>query len=300
MRVQFLLPAVAGALVTLAAVVTTVQASSLGRHWNLYASPQGARLSYTYRASFLGDDEVNQRLLFSAVCNPSEPTPYVTTLIKPAANVRLNASQNMKIHLGNGNYLFLLGTLDRLASVNAGDDLSRYGFSIKASSPFFQALAEEGSGFYPQIDADPGDGGVQLTVQDGDRQKVRSFLQACQGFAEANPSAAQSAELPYACRDYLNGPNSYANDVATLYPDQIVDSVCGSQRMDVRPAVCMHLLMSGAVPWNLKGDSTWLPENAATLCAESSNPGKRLDCFRRELAETDNWSSAISACNKAN
>ena len=280
--------------------VTPIHASSIGVSWNVYLSPQGARLTYMHTASFLGSDEVSRTLLFSAICNPSEPTPYVTALIRPSKGIQLHPRQNMKIRMEDGNDLFLLGNLDRLASVNAGDNLTRYGITIPIDSSFFRALTKDGSQFFLRIDADPGDGGIQLKVKDLDRQKIRSFLETCQGFVGANLPDARDAESPNACRDYLNGPNSYADNVATNYGDEIVDAVCGSYRMDFRPALCMHILMSGAVPLNRQRTRSWLPEDAAFLCHEALNPGMRVNCFNREFARAGNLSAAIDTCKTLN
>ncbi len=272
--------------------------SSNSVDWNYFSSSQGARITATRVRSFLGSDEVSRVILFSGVCNPNQPTPYITAVMTPRDGVT-PPSANLKVLLENGNYLFLGGSIDRIATANAGDQRIRYGLNLPTASPFFKALIKENSRYYPRIDLDPNNGGANLEITNRHRQKVRDFLAACNGFAGNNPTAV-NAEPPHACRDYLNGPNAYAGNQARSYSKEIVDGVCGSLRMDVRPAVCMHYIMGGNLAWDLNGNTSWQEDNAAALCYQNTNVNKRISCFSNEIAKGNDWYVGINVCNEVN
>ncbi|EDQ33077.2 hypothetical protein HPDFL43_16416 [Hoeflea phototrophica DFL-43] len=304
MAIKNSLRAVALALAICISAAPNSHASSFGIQWVYFSSSDGARISAIWTASFLGSDEVTRRHVFSALCNPQQPTPYVTALIDPRGGSPLHPSQNLKIRLEDGNHIFVAGDIDRIASANAGDNLPRYSFFLPATSPFFRALTNDGSRFYPKIDSDPGDGGTRLVINNSDRQKLRDFLNHCASFAGTTANTAQEPaqqpERPHACRDFLNGPNSYAGNSVRIHAPEIVDAVCGNLRMDVRPAVCMHIVTSGNVAWNQTGASQWEDANAASLCYQSQNPGLRIDCFLREVKRGNEWYVAVNICNQVN
>ncbi|MCZ4291279.1 hypothetical protein [Hoeflea alexandrii] len=275
-------------------------ASSSSTIWNVYVSSEGARLNYIHSASFLGSEEVSRKQLFSAICNPNQPTPYITTVIQPRGGETLYPSQNLKVRLEDGNYMFLLGNIDQIATVNAGDQLTRYGVSIPVDSVFFRTLMQPGSRYELRIDADPGNGGVPLRVTDRDRERIGAFLQTCTNYGAGSSQTVMNAEPPYACRDFLNGPNQYAGNQSVTYEPGIIDRVCGDMRMDVRPANCMHYVMSGNVAWDRQGNAAWQPANAADLCSQSTDIGARIQCFNIQIAHGADWYSSIQACRSVN
>ncbi|MEP0519764.1 MAG: hypothetical protein ABJO09_07595 [Hyphomicrobiales bacterium] len=292
-----------GAVLCSLTLATSVSASSRGVVWNLYTGSQGAFLSAKAFASFLGSEEVSETLIFSASCNPQTPTPYATAVMRIPQGQTAPPSSNLQVWFPGGNYLFLGGYLDQIASVNAGDNKPRYGFNVTLPSALFNALMENGSRFHPKVDmGDAVQGkGAKLEIFDRDRQKVRDFVATCTSFAQQNPGTSTTQrEAPYACRDFLNGPNSFNGNQAVNYGNQIADRLCGQARMDVRPAVCMHQVMANRIPWNQQGATNWDAENAADLCHQTSNPAGRISCFSGHINAGVPWNAGITACKFVN
>lgn len=284
-------------------LVVNANASSRGVVWNLYSGSQGAFLSAKYVASFLGSDEISETLIFTASCNPQQPTPYATAVMRIPKGQTAPPSSNLQVLFPNGNYLFLSGYLDQVASVNAGDNKPRYGFNVTLPSAFFNALMENGSRFHPKVDM--GDAikgkGSKLEIFDRERQKVRDFVATCTSFVQQNPGTSTTdREAPYACRDYLNGPNSFSGNQSTNYGNEIANRVCDQARMDVRPAVCMHQIMAGYVAWDQQGSNNWMPGNAADLCHQTVNPAGRIGCFSAQINAGIPWNTAIVICKPTN
>lgn len=292
-----------GAILFSFTLAASANASSRGVVWNLYTGAQGAFLSAKYVASFLGSDEVSETLIFTASCNPQKPTPYATAVMRIPQGQSAPPSSNLQVWFPGGNYLFLGGYLDQIASVNAGDNKPRYGFNVTLPSALFNALMEQGSRFHPKVDmGDAVQGkGAKLEIFDKDRQKVRDFVATCTSFVQQNPGTSTTQrEAPYACRDFLNGPNSFYGNQSTNYGNEIADRVCGQARMDVRPAVCMHQIMAGQVAWNQQGSNNWMPGNAADLCHQTVNPAARIGCFNAQISAGQSWDTAIIICKPIN
>lgn len=298
--------ALAVAITTAATVYApAVYASSNTVVWQVYTSSQGSILSAKRVRSFLGSDEVSETVLMTANCSPNQPLPYVAVVVRPKQGTIFNPSQNMRLRAENGNYYFMLGTLDRIATANARDNFNRYGITMPTTHGFFGMLTKSGSRYYPKIDMDihrdQSGGGARLEIfREQDRQKVRDFLTSCEGFQGQHASTGQPHQQPHACRDYLNGPNTFANNVATTYSEEIVNGVCGDYRMDVRPAYCMHYVMAGNLPWNQQGSTSWGQDNAASLCWQNTNLSNRIACFSNEIAKGNEWYVGINVCNEVN
>ncbi|SDU11092.1 hypothetical protein SAMN05428979_1682 [Stappia sp. ES.058] len=266
--------------------------------WKVFVSGQGARLTATSVRSFLGSDEVSRSIRFSALCNPQQPVPYLTSAVALRdRNATVPARHELRIVMENNGYISVVGDLDRIATANARDNVTRYSFPLPAVSIFFDLLTRSNSRIYPIINAGSLGAGTRLRIRESDRAKVSQFVQACQRFGPQGAAQQRSnATRPNACRDYLNGPNPYNNNEARTYSPEVVSRVCGDLRMDVRPAACMHYVMSGRVPWNRQGGTNWRPGNAADLCRESRSPDSRLSCFGRQINSGATYSAAIEVC----
>lgn len=280
------------------------QASSSGVRWDLFQTQQGAFLKATRFRSFLGSEQAKETIIMTAACTPQTPEPYVTAMIRQPSGQAAAASYNLRVRAPNNNWMFLGGQLDRAASANAGDNLPRYGFNLPIKSPFFSGLADQNQRYKPRIERDPSGGGTSLEIfRRDDKQKVQGFINTCSRYAGLNSQQAtnqpqQNQPQGSACRDYLNGPNQFANNQVRRYDEAISNTVCGQRRNDARPAACMHMAMSGAVPYNQQGQANWDPQNAAWLCRETTQPSFRIACFRGEIEKGIHWSKGIELCRQ--
>lgn len=292
-------------LMTTSFSIQTSQASSRGVVWNFYASSDGALLSAVYTASFLGSDDVTRRVLMTANCSPGMPEPYVAAVINPPQGQALQRDTNLMVRLENGNMLFLAGSLDRLATVNAGDNKPRYGFNLPTNSPFFNSLTQAGSRFYPKVDVDPWGGGATLEIADHQRDKVRSFLATCDRFAQQNAGTNNNnqaqAQQPHlgACRAMLHGPNPWDTSRRAGYSQAISDELCSPNEASDLPARCFLYIMAGRVNWDVNGYQTgWVPENASRLCARTPVGLGTVTCFENQIRNGIAWQPASEFCRE--
>lgn len=292
-------------MMTLSLPFHSSHASSRGVVWNFLSSSDGALLSAVYTASFLGSDEVTRRVLMTANCSPGMPQPYVAAVINPPQGQTLQRDTNLMVRLDNGNMLFLAGSLDRLASVNAGDNKPRYGFNLPTSSPFFRMLTQAGLRFYPKVDVDPWGGGATLEIADHQRDKVRSFLATCDRFAQQNAGAANNnqaqTQQPFlgACRAMLHGPNPWDPSRRAGHSQAISDELCSPNEASDLPARCFLYIMAGRVNWDVNGYQTsWVPENASRLCARTPVGLGTVTCFENQIRNGVAWKPAMEFCRQ--
>ncbi len=281
------------------------EASSRGVVWNFYASADGALLSAVYTASFLGSDEVTRRVLMTANCSPGRPVPYVAALINPPQGQPIEQRAALMVRFENGNMLFLDGSLDRLASVNAGDDKPRYGFDLPTSSSLFGLLTQNGSRYFPKVDVDPWGGGVALEIFDRDRDKVRNFLATCDRFAQQTAGAgnnygAQAAQPQLgACRSMLYAPNPWNPSQQGGHTQAIANELCSPNEASDLPARCFLYIMAGRVNWDANGHQTsWIPGNASRLCARTPVGLGTISCFENQIRNGVAWQAAAEFCRQ--
>ncbi|MGV7222600.1 MAG: hypothetical protein ACQ9MH_13840 [Nitrospinales bacterium] len=58
-----------------------------------------------------------------------------------------------------------------------------------------------------------------------------------------------------------------------------------------------HKKVQGKVAWNKEGNKKWQEKNVAALCSGTVKPKKTIKCFKKEIADHNNWSKAIEQCS---
>lgn len=253
----------------------------------------------------LGSDEVTRSVLMTANCSPGRAEPYVTAVITPQQGQTIHQGANLMMRFDNGDMWFLEGSLDRLATVNAGDNKPCYGFHVPTGSAFFRLLTHNGSRYYPKIDVDPWGGGARLEINDVQRQKVRDFLATCDRFAQNTAAASSTGEQkPYtpqsgACRQMLNSANPWDTTRNSYLSQEIESQLCGPNEAPDLPARWYLYIMAGRVNWDPNGYNTgWLLQNAADLCRRTPVGLGTISCFKNQIRNGANWQAASNFCRQ--
>ena len=55
--------------------------------------------------------------------------------------------------------------------------------------------------------------------------------------------------------------------------------------------------VQGKVAWNQAGNKKWQEKNIAALCSGTVKPKKTIKCFKKEIADHNNWNKAIEECS---
>ena len=63
-------------------------------------------------------------------------------------------------------------------------------------------------------------------------------------------------------------------------------------------SACMAAVQ-GKVAWNQAGNTSWQDNNIRRLCQGTTNPTATIACFEAEVADHNDWSRAIEACENA-
>lgn len=274
------------------------EASSQYVEWKVFQASSGALLTVHFVFSGLSGDEPSRRLLMTANCDPTQPMPYLVTVIN-RLNVR-DAPPVAELHwsVGDGYTAFAPGAvLDRVAIANAGrDSFARYGVEFNPNDRVWDLFATNGrSGVTFRLVG--GRSGQALSSPplaaetQRDRRAINGFLEACRGFLRQAGLGAvvdQRSAGTSACQQRLEESADYGQDIA--------DVVCGGRPNDVNPANCMSYVMSGEVAWDQQGSNQWQPMNAANLCRSSQNTAQTVACFSGLIDRGFGWRAAIDRC----
>jgi len=297
-----LAPRLAALCVVIAALsvgaASQARASSSGNVWAFSTDGFHALLSVRHVRSFLNSPEGTSVVLMTARCNRDAPNPEVTVLLR--LDVRANAQprEELFVKARRGHTLSVMGTYDRDASHDAGENRARYRFMLRTGSDFFAELIAPTTRFKPTVDAARWGGGFDLSAAtQSDRQDIADFVETCNRYRQASEAAAVRPGANDACTDLLKGPNQFANNAVRSYRDETVGRVCGRNKQSTEPAICMHFAVSGRFPSNLDGSANWTVDDAARLCSNANNAEARLTCFRQQLALGATQAQAIAACS---
>lgn len=290
------------ALVAAVGLNTTIVSTSAAEiNWQLFASSQGARLN----ASQTTANGERGTQVMGAICSPQDPRPYIAAVVRIPSGIQKMPTAQLAINLGNGGTEQISASTDPIATVNAGDDLVRYGMSLDIGHPFFQALLSPH--YSPSISLSGYSNGIELQVPDiqkiGDVDQhalIRNFLNTCESFGGNTTTANAPQEQPSVCRDYLNSPNDFATSATREYSKELSDTVCAANHRDPRAAVCMHYVMAGQLPLNIEGDRTWDPADAARFCVGNTNLPSRVSCFDAVIRENNSSNAGIQRCKDIN
>lgn len=273
-------------------------ASSSGNVWAFTTDGTHALLSVRHVRSFLNSPEGTSVVLMTARCNRDAPEPEMTVLLR--LDVRANAQprEELFVKARRDSALSVMGTYDRDASYDAGENRARYRFMLNTRSDFFAELISPTTRFKPTVDAARWGGGFDLSASiQSDRQDIADFVETCNRYRQASETASMRPGASDVCANLLKGPNQFANNTARSYRDETVGRVCGRNGQSTEPAICMHFVVSGRFPSNLDGSANWTVDDAARLCSNANNAEARLTCFRQQLALGATQAQAIAACS---
>ena len=95
-----------------------------------------------------------------------------------------------------------------------------------------------------------------------------------------------------ACADKARSETQFGN---APWQETDLETLCKAAPTSEQPALCFGEIMDGNVHWG--GGTQWVPANALSLCAGSTDKAETIACFEAQIANGTQWPAAIDTCN---